>query len=67
MASPFHLLAETLIGRGTKAINPGGAGAKPGKVPALQPTAAPNAGRPLIMRALACWQQLRSSQAISDR
>ena len=29
LASPFHLLVEAPIGRGTKALNPGGVGAKP--------------------------------------
>jgi hypothetical protein len=52
-ASPFHLLVEAPIGRGTKALNPGGAGAKP-----LLPSA-PHAGRPLIMRDLAMMHQLR--------
>src|SRR5271154_4110222 len=47
-ASPFHLLVEAPIGRGTKALNPGGAGAKP------RPPSAPHAGRPLIMRDSAC-------------
>ena len=28
-ASPFHLRVEAPIGRGIKALNPGGAGAKP--------------------------------------
>jgi hypothetical protein len=28
-ASPFHLPVEAPIGRGIKALNPGGAGAKP--------------------------------------
>jgi hypothetical protein len=28
-ASPFHFPVETLIGRGSKALNPGGSGAKP--------------------------------------
>src|SRR5271155_4411423 len=52
-ASPFHLLVEAPIGRGTKALNPGGAGAKP------LPPSAPHAGRPLIMRELACSRLLR--------
>jgi hypothetical protein len=29
VASPFHLRVEAAIGRGIKALNPGGAGAKP--------------------------------------
>jgi hypothetical protein len=52
LASPFHLLVEAPIGRGTKALNPGGAGAKP-----LLPSA-PHAGRPLIMRAWAIMHEL---------
>ena len=40
---PFHLPVEALIGRGSKALNPG-CRAKP------LPPSAPHAGRPLIMR-----------------
>ena len=46
---PLFTYPQTpLIGRGTKALNPGGAGAKP------LPASAPKAGRPLIMRDLPC-------------
>jgi hypothetical protein len=54
LASPFHLLVEAPIGRGTKALNPGGAGAKP-----LLPSA-PHAGRHLIMRAWLCYRHSRA-------
>ena len=47
--SPFSCLpAESPIGRGTKAQNPGGAGAKPPQA-APAPTLLLRCGRPLIM------------------
>ncbi len=48
-ASPFHLRVEAPIGRGIKALNPGGAGQSPCATACFRS----ESGRPLIMRALA--------------
>src|SRR5580693_3300994 len=55
-ASPFHMRVEAPIGRGIKALNPGGAGANP-----LRHSRLPlrKSRRPLIMRASANLHRLR--------
>jgi hypothetical protein len=52
-AFPFHLSGEIPIGRGIKALNPGGAGAKPlrhSQLPLRKPASSHNACIALIAR-----------------
>src|SRR5580700_11175061 len=58
-ASPFRCL-PVQIGRGIKALNPGGAGAKPPQLAAALKLPS-KTGRPLIMRELAIYHSLRKA------